>query len=317
MIEALIGKRILITGATGFIGSHLLRRFVEAGIAVTAVRYRPDLNRQWEGNIHWSIADLTDAEAVETIIKANKPDIVFHLAAKLGGDRSFEFAQQAVVVNFLGTHNLLSSLGRNLGGRGRIVMLGTSEEYGNSKVLPITEDQPSNPVSPYSASKTAATQFALLYHRLFDLPVVVLRPFIVYGPGQPPAMMIPELIQSVLEGKDFSMTEGKQTRDFVYVEDVVDCILAAATAKDVDGEVFNVSSGEERAIRTVAELIVRLMEGKSRLLVGARPYRQNEAWRLYGSNEKAQRLLGWLPKTTLEEGLRQTINWCRERYMLA
>ncbi len=312
MLEKLTGKRILITGANGFVGNHLLHHLTNAGIFITAIDRQLPQKLKREGNVHWISIDATKVEEIETVIRTSKPNIVINLAAILGGDRSIEFTQQAVNINFIGLHNLLASLGKNDFGLERIVTIGTGEEYGNSEVLPITEDQSTNPVSPYSASKAIATQFARLYNRLFGLPVVILRPFIVYGPGQSPTMMIPELITSLLKGMDFKMTEGKQTRDFIFVNDVVDGIIAAAVKKGIDGEVFNICSSEERSIREVAELILDIMASKNRLLFGAKAYRENEVWRLFGSYEKARRLLNWSPKTNIKDGLRKTINWYRD-----
>jgi UDP-glucose 4-epimerase len=155
--------------------------------------------------------------------------------------------------------------------------------------------------------KAAVTQCALLYHRLFALPVVVLRPFIVYGPGQRDGMMLPALLKTLAQGQEFALTPGEQTRDFVYVDDVVDALIAAAVRNGAAGEVFNVCSGEERRIRDVAELAVRIAGASpSRLKIGALPYRENEVWRLVGSNRKARALLGWSPRVQLEDGLQRT-----------
>jgi UDP-glucose 4-epimerase len=302
--ERLRGVRVLVTGGTGFIGGRLLAVLEAAGVTITAgtrAEAPPPT-----GGCTWVRANLASRDEVEALIDAARPEVVFHLAAVLGAERSLEFADRAVEGNFLATHHLLSVLGRT-GGLKRLVVMGSSEEYGRKDVLPLTEEMPADPVSPYSASKAAATQFALLYSRLFDLPVTVLRPFIAYGPGQQPGMLVPSLMAELRAGRPFRMTVGEQTRDFVFVDDVVECMLAASVLDSAVGEVFNVCSGVERTIREVAELAAAVAGSPpGALQVGALPYRTNEVWRLVGSNEKARQRLGWVPRTQLEDGLRRT-----------
>jgi nucleoside-diphosphate-sugar epimerase len=305
------GKRILITGSTGFIGSHLLRSL--KGTASLTAAFYGDPPVITNKGVNWKELDITDSTAVKKLIVKEQPQIVFHLGALLGAERSYEFTEKALVTNTLGTHNLLSVLGTHCKYLEKVVLLGTSEEYGNSKDIPFTEDHPVHPVSPYSVSKAAATQLAILYHELFQLPLVILRPFILYGPGQSPKMMIPELIKYGIENKDFPMTKGEQTRDFLYIDDFIKSLLSAALSSDAVGEIINICSGTEKSIIDVAELVHRLMKAKMKLLVGACPYRDNEVWRLFGNNEKAKLLLGWQPEISLEEGLSKTIFWYRNQ----
>jgi nucleoside-diphosphate-sugar epimerase len=306
-------RRILITGASGFIGTHLINRLKGSDNSVAAVYYG-DVPYNFDDEIYSIEADITDENAVDTLVKDFKPEIVFHLAALLGAERSYEFASKVLSTNLLGTNNILKSLGTNCPELQRIVLIGTSEEYGNNEVLPFTEEHPSQPVSPYSASKAAATQFALLYHKLFQLPVVILRPFIIFGPNQSTNMFIPDLIKCGIEGKDFAMTYGEQTRDFLYVDDLIDALLSAAVLPSAVGEIINICSGIERPISEVAQVVHHHLKTDMKLLLGARPYRENEVWRLYGSNKKAKKLLGWEPKISFEEGLIRTISWYRKYY---
>jgi UDP-glucose 4-epimerase len=311
-LEQLRGRRILVTGGTGFIGGHLVQRLEQAGIAFTGVTHETPPPGAGPAGTRWVRLDLTDVSALEPVVFATQPEIVFHLAGVLGSERTLEFAERAVRGNFLLTHDLLTALGRSARPQ-RIVLVGSGEEYGRQVKLPCSEDMPAHPVSPYSASKAAVTQFALLYHELFGLPVVVLRPFVVYGPRQQPGMLVPALMHALSRGMSFPMTAGEQTRDFVHVDDVVDALVAAAVAKDAAGEVFNVCSGEEHSIREVAEMVARLAgAGDDALRIGEVPYRQNEVWRVVGSNEKARAILGWGPRVGLEDGLRRTWDAYRE-----
>jgi UDP-glucose 4-epimerase len=311
-LEQLRGRRILVTGGTGFIGRRLVQRLEQAGIAFTGVAHETPPPDAGPAGARWIRLDLADAAALESLVSAMQPEIVFHLAGVAGAERTLEFAERAVRGNFVVTHHLLTALGRSARPQ-RIVLVGSSEEYGRQESLPCTEDMATRPVSPYSASKAAVTQFALLYHELFGLPVVVLRPFVVYGPGQQPGMMVPALMHALAHGEAFPMTAGEQTRDFVHVDDVVDALVAAAVADGAAGQVFNVCSGAEHSIREVAEMVARLAGAAADALrIGALPYRQNEVWRLVGSNDKARSMLDWSPRVRLEDGLRRTWDAYRE-----
>ena len=313
---------VLVTGAEGFLGRHVLRALADlrrtdtsrtdadTGVVATHLPAAPAPEQH---EAAWLPLDVTDHEGIRTLLEHVQPDIIIHLAAAMGGARTYDFAERAFAVNTAATHQLMLTAGTTLPRLRRLVLMGTAEEYGNAEHLPVTEEAPMQPVSPYSASKAAATQFAQLFHRLFQLPAVVLRPFIVYGPGQTPSMMLPQLFTHVVEEKEFPMTEGEQTRDFVHVDDVADAVLRAAVAPAAPGEIFNVCSGVERSIRSIAEEVVHIAGGTAHLKPGALPYRQNEVMRLVGSSEKARRLLGWQPRIELREGLARTIDWYRQQ----
>lgn len=333
---------VLVTGAEGFLGRHVLHALAElqranpsladkhpaASETVEAQQasmqgvknhprivatYLPNGEPPVSPGAEWLPLDVTDHAAMRTLLERTQPDIIIHLAAAMGGARSRDFAERAFTVNTAAAHQLMLTAVEALPQLRRLVLIGTAEEYGNAGQLPVTEEAPVQPVSPYSASKAAATQFALLYHRLFELPVTVLRPFIVYGPGQTPSMMLPQLFTHVVEKKEFPMTAGEQTRDFVHVDDVADAVLRAAVVPAAPGEVFNVCSGTEHSIRSIAEEVVRISGGGARLDVGALPYRRSEVMRIVGSFQKARHLLGWQPRIELQDGLARTIDWYRQQ----
>ncbi len=310
--KTLAGKRVLVTGGSGFIGRHLLRALERDGARVHATCRSSAESATSDSHADWLRLDLAERSSIFAAVQASQPDVVFHLAARIGADRSLAFSELALRENVMGTHLLLAALAERKPAVERIVVLGSGEEYGRSETLPITEEQPLRPISPYSLSKAASSQLALTYADLYELPVAVVRPFIVYGPGQSTAMMLPNLIDTLTAGREFRMTMGEQTRDFIFVEDLIDGLLAAASSDGAIGEAFNLCSGQEQSIRHVAEM-ARNMIGEGKLLPGALPYRDNEVWRLVGTNEKARRVLQWTPRTTLEEGLGKAIEWYRHR----
>jgi len=306
-MSSLRGADILVTGACGFIGSHLTRRLVEDGAIVHAV----DVSEPWRisdvrDRIDFKLLDLTDYNGVKRLVDEVKPVKVFHLAAKVNVKRDFNFLDDMIRVNLGGTTNLLRAL--DGASYDCFVNTGTCEEYGDNPA-PFREEQKPNPVSPYSASKVASTVFCMMYHKTLGCPIVTLRPFLTYGPMQEPTMLIPEVITSALEKKSFKMTEGMQTREFNYVSDIVDGFVRASVKKNAVGEVINIGNGAEYRIRDVVAKIIKLMGSPIKPQVGALPYRPGEAMHFYCDNTKARRLLGWKPKVGLDEGLEKTIDW--------
>jgi len=307
-------KRILLTGACGFIGSHLTRRLLDGGAEVHAlVRNDTDRFRLRDliKNISLWYGDLRDYQSICSCISNSRPQIIFHLAALLNVKRDPALIEPMLETNMNGTLNLIRSVVREQISLECFVNTGSAEEYGNGPV-PFVEDQREIPVSPYSASKVAVTHFCQMLHRSMGLPTVTLRPFLVYGPNQDADMFIPSLIKHCLGIKDFPMTEGDQTREFAYIDDIVEAYILAAQHPRAAGEVINVGSGIEYRIREVAEKIVSKMGNPIRLLIGVLPKRSGETEHFFCSNKKAKELLGWYPKITLDEGLEKTINWYKE-----
>ena len=314
MSRFLNGKRVLVTGVTGFIGSHLARRLYKEGAEIHAL-LRKSSNKFRIKDIFGDLipwyGDLTDYQSLCSCIKNSKPQIIFHLATFRNVERDVKLIDFMIDTNVKGTVNLLRSVIDEKIALERFINTGTCEEYGDASV-PFHEDKREKPVSPYSASKVAATYFCQMIHKTMGVPIVTLRPFLAYGPYQDADMFIPSLICHCLEKRDFPMTEGDQTREFNYVDDIVDAYLLAAACQNlqnVNGEIINIGNSIEYKIKDVAEKIVKMMGSPIRLLKGALPKRTGETEHFFCSNEKAKRLLGWTPKIILDDGLRKTIQW--------
>ena len=309
--------RVLVTGGTGFMGRHLVRALVQRGdeVAVAGRRRRPELppGALPEG-VAYQPTDLAEPGAADALVRDLLPERIFHLASAVDVARSLDLlADQVRVTQMAAVHVARACLVHRIG---RLVHVGTCEEYGNGPA-PFRETQDPCPVSPYSAAKVAATAFVRMLCTSFGLRAVVVRPFLTYGPGQESNLLIPSLIRSALAGRDFPMTAGEQTREFNYVEDIVDGIVRAADAPGVEGLVVNLGCAEPRRIRDVAQLVLALMGNPVRAALGQLPYRPGETWEFYCDNRRARELLGWSPRVTLEDGLLRTIAWYRAQHQEA
>jgi len=313
-VEGIENTRVLLTGSSGFIGSHLGRKLLEMGADLHLLDLPGRLDfriRDYSDKAHVHEADLGDLESLKEIIQEIRPELVFHLASITSVERSLERAAEITRNNLIGTINLVSAL-NGIPYR-RFVNTGTCEEYGDN-LAPFKEEQTVNPVSPYSAAKAASTIFCGMFQRTLGLPIVTVRPFLTYGPFQDTKMLIPHTIVSALRGKSFKMTGGKQTREFNYISDIVNGFILAATAPDTIGRIINIGNGIEYPVRRVVEKILRIMNSDIRPEIGAIPYRAGETWHFYCDNERARRLLGWSPRVSLDEGLEKTISWYRKAF---
>ncbi len=297
-------KRVLVTGARGFIGRDLVGALVagKANVAVLDV-VPPDMKET--GGITVHTGDIADNTFVKECVGGCRPEIVFHLAAFKERSSDVDDFYRAVGVNVMGSLNLLSALVRQ-GGVSSVVVLGTAEEYGKNE-SPFTESMREAPVTAYSWSKLCVTNLCSMYHSLYGLPVVVLRPTLAYGPGQEAGMFLPSLIRSLRERREFVMTAGEQTRDFVYVTDLVDAMIRACGAEGAAGEVINIGSGSAVKLLELVTMVERLMERPGLVRVGGREYRPEEIMDYRVDTSKAKRLIGWQAKTGLDEGVRRTI----------
>ena len=312
-MTTLTGVRVLVTGATGFIGSHLAERLVAEGAEVT-LAVEPGASKANVASILDKVriheVDLRDGQMVQRLVRECQPSKVYHLAA-VGVTEPGIDPRLAVQVNVLGTLNLLEALSDT--DCDCFVNTGTCYEYGNN-TPPMREDQMVDPINAYAASKSAAWLFCNMYHRTRGYPIVTVRPFTVYGPRQSARALIPQTIISALRGKDFEMTGGEQTRDFTYVDDVVEGYIRASLSEEAIGQTINLGAGEEHPIKDVVLKTLELMGNPVKPLIGALPYRPREIWRLYSDSSKARELLGWQPQVSLEDGLRKTIEWYTEQF---
>jgi nucleoside-diphosphate-sugar epimerase len=243
--------------------------------------------------------DVRDAEVVRRAVDEAAPEIVFSLAA-VGVTNSAVDPMLALLVNAGGVVNLLEALrGRSVQ---RVLLVGTCHEYGARETR-----EGLDPCNAYAASKIAAWAFGRMYWRAWSMPVVTVRLFQVYGPGQPRRSLIPAAIHAALSGEDFLMTPGEQERDFIYIDDVVDGMLAAVEAEGTDGSSLDLGTGTGQAIRHVVERIWRLTCAQGQVRCGARSYRPGEAMRLVADADRTAQRIGWRASTRLEDGLCATI----------
>lgn len=310
---ALSASRVLVTGASGFIGSHLTRRLVAEGAEVHALT--PSVSSVYphrlldiRDRITLHEANITDRGAMETVARTVRPSVIFHLAAYTHVGKSWQRVDECIQTNVQGTVNLLKAL--EAPGYDRFINTGTSEIYGDIEP-PFRETSSVDPGSPYAASKYAAERFCRVFHAGLGWPIVMARPFNAYGPAQSPDRIIPETIVRALRKHPLRTTAGRQTREFNYVEDLAEGFIALATVPDIEGQIFNLGCGEDVAIKDVVTMILDLMGNPIEAEIGALPDRPHEIWRMFSDSSKAREQLGWAPKHDLSTGLTATIEWYR------
>jgi NAD dependent epimerase/dehydratase len=310
------GRKVLVTGAGGFIGSHLVERLVLEGAEVTALlRYN---SRNAVGHLNWLPADarakirlypgdLRDGHSVDQACAGQ--EVIFHLAAIISIPYSYVHPGEAIETNVMGTFNVLAAARSHK--TKRVVLTSSSEVYGTARIVPIREDHPLQGQSPYSASKIAADKIAESFHLAYGMPIVVLRPFNTYGPRQSARAVIPTIITQALRGQRIRLGSTHPTRDLTFVTDTVAAFLRAGAATDIDGRVINAGSGFEISVGDLAAKILELMGKSGEIVADEQRLRPaaSEVERLWADNDLARELLDWKPSVALEEGLRQTIEW--------
>lgn len=311
------GKKVLVTGSEGFIGSHLTERLVELGANVTAlVQYNSFNNWGWidtfsdeiKNNIEIVTGDVREYDNVKRIVKGK--DVVFHLAALIAIPYSYISPMAYVRTNVEGTTNVLEACKEY--GVEKIVHTSTSETYGTALYVPIDEKHPLQGQSPYSASKIAADMMAESFYRSFNIPVAIIRPFNTYGPRQSARAVIPTIISQILSGANkIKLGNLTPTRDFNYVKDTVEAFIKVAECDKTVGQVVNAGSNYEVSIGDLAKTIIKLIGKEVEIICDEQRLRpeKSEVNRLWADNSKIKQLTGWQPKYTLEEGLKETIKW--------
>ncbi len=312
-------KKVLVTGAGGFIGSHLVEHMVGLGAKVRAV-IRYNSRNDWglleilspavTSRLDVRAGDLVDPFWTLKIVEGC--DIIFHLAALIAIPYSYIAPQQFVAVNCTGTLNLLEAARRAR--VERFVHTSTSETYGTAQYTPIDERHPQRGQSPYSASKIAADKLVESYHLSFGVPAAIIRPFNTYGPRQSARAVIPTIISQGLDGDVIRLGLLTPRRDLTYVQDTVAGFIKIAEQAAAVGEVINVGSGAAVSIGEVADLVIGLLGGHKRVMHDEARVRPpaSEVMELLCDNRKAQALLGWQPQVSLEQGLTETIKFIRD-----
>ncbi|PRR75460.1 NAD-dependent 4,6-dehydratase LegB [Clostridium thermopalmarium] len=314
------GKKVLVTGAEGFIGSHLTERLVELGANVTAlVQYNSFNNWGWidtfDKNVKDSInvitGDIREYDNVKRMVKGQQ--VIMHLAALIAIPYSYLSPMAYVRTNVEGTTNILEAC-REEDNIERIVHTSTSETYGTALYVPIDEKHPMQGQSPYSASKIGADKMAESFYRSFNLPIVTLRPFNTYGPRQSARAVIPTIISQVLAGKkEIKLGSLTPTRDFNYVKDTAEAFIKVAESDKTIGEVINAGSNYEISIGDTAQKIIDIIGADVKIVCDEERIRpeKSEVNRLWADNTKIKKLTNWAPRYTLDEGLKETIEWIK------
>jgi NAD dependent epimerase/dehydratase len=314
------GKKVLVTGSEGFIGSHLTERLVELGADVTAlVQYNSFNNWGWidtfekdiKDNLKVVTGDIREYDGMKRIIKGQ--EIVLHLAALIAIPYSYLSPMAYVKTNVEGTTNVLEAC-REYDVE-KIVHTSTSETYGTALYVPIDEKHPMQGQSPYSASKIAADKMAESYFRAFSVPVATLRPFNTYGPRQSARAVIPTIISQILAGKkEIKLGSMSPTRDFNFVKDTAEAFVKVAESDKTVGEVVNAGSNYEISIGDTVKKIIDIMGRDVKIICDEERIRpeKSEVNRLWADNRKIKELAGWEPKYNLDAGLKATVDWIKD-----
>jgi NAD dependent epimerase/dehydratase len=318
-------KKILVTGADGFIGSHLVERLADEGYQVKAFVYYNSFN-SWGwldslpqkklNKIEIFSGDVRDLNRVRNAV--HDMDIVFHLAALIAIPYSYYASESYIDTNIKGTLNILQAA-RDANVE-RVLITSTSEVYGTAQYVPIDESHPRQPQSPYSASKIGADSIAESFFRSFDMPISIVRPFNTYGPRQSARAVIPTVITQLLNGCiEIKLGDISPTRDFLYVQDTVDGFLQIAESNDLIGHDVNIASQTEISIEQLVHEIIKQINPKGRIVSDTSRYRpeKSEVFRLFGSNEKIKKYTNWDIRYSLQDGIKETIEWFKNEKNLS
>lgn len=309
-------KKVLVTGAGGFIGSHLTEHLEELGATVKAfVRYnsRNDwgllelLPREKLDEIEVIAGDLRDSDAIRQVVEDS--EIVFHLGSIIAIPYSYIHPREVIETNVMGALNVLASARES--GVEKVIHTSTSEVYGTARYVPIDEKHPLQGQSPYSASKIGADMIAESFYRSYEVPVATIRPFNAFGPGQSARAVIATIISQALTREKVYLGSLHPTRDYTYIDDVIEAFIKVAESPNSVGEVINIGSNFEISIGDVAKKVIAVMGKNVEIVTDPKRIRpeKSEVERLWCDNTKAGKLLGWQPKVSFDEGLKRTIAW--------
>jgi len=318
-------KKIFVTGADGFIGSHLVETLVDKGYEVKALAHYNSFNTYgWLDHLDKSVSqsfekvmgDIRDQENINTLVRGT--DVIFHLASLIGIPYSYVAPQSYIDTNVTGTLNVLQAAKNH--NVEKIIHTSTSEVYGTAQFVPITENHPLSGQSPYAASKIGADQIAFSFYSSFDLPVSICRPFNTYGPRQSMRAVIPTIIIQMLEGtKKIKLGNLYATRDFNFIKDTVEGFIAIMLGKNTNGEVFNIGSKFEIDIKSTFEIISQIINPNVEIeqdLYRIRP-KKSEVERLFADNAKAIQKLNWKPQyndiDNFKRGIKETVDWFQKK----
>ncbi|MGB4066513.1 MAG: NAD(P)-dependent oxidoreductase [Nitrospira sp.] len=300
-LSQLAGRRIFVTGAGGFIGVYLCRALLGCGAEVHGISRKEQVGSR--DDIRWWRGDLADMPGIRKIITTIKPDIIFHLASHVAGSRDLRLVWPTFQSNLVSTVNLLT-IASEIGCQ-RIILTGSLEE-------PESDSGDTVPCSPYAAAKGASSSYARMFHALYQTPVVMARLFMVYGPGQQDvSKLIPYVTLSLLNKQSPKLGSGQRRIDWVFVEDVVAGLIAAAQTPNIEGRVIDLGSGALVSIRTIVQQLADQIDPQIELMWGALPDRPMEQTRV-ANISRTYEAMGWTPTTSLAVGLERTVDWYRE-----
>lgn len=306
-------KRVLITGANGFIGSHILERMIEYNAELSIIlRESSDLWRieDYLGSVNVYYADIRDLDDVSNCIRKIKPEIIFHMAA-YGVDARKNNIYEAIDTNIIGTVNLLHAIGKI--GCEKFVNTGTSMQYGNKEGF-IDEESNYTPNNIYGSTKAASTILAHQIANEMDIDITTIIPFGVFGEKEGSHKFFPQVILSVLNNKEVKLTPCMQQRDYCYVENIVDGFIMAAETGKTRNMILNIGSGVTLPLKYYVELIIKEMNMEAKVNYGALEYRKNDLWNPKVNIDRIKKVLGWYPKISLEEGIKMTVGWYKNNF---
>jgi len=308
-------KKVLLTGGSGFIGSHLIPKLLELEYDVYSLE-RYVTGRYVLGGrrmVETVFGDLRDPFLVRKILREIQPDALIHLASISAVSYSYDHPNEVLETNFLGTLNLAESCLREIPHFRQFLFAGTSEEYGNQEILPIKESAELRPNSPYSASKVASDKYLQYMRDAYDFPVTILRNFNTYGRKDNTHFVVERIITQMLEEKTVMLGDPDPIRDFLYVDDHVNSYLTCLGNEKAIGEAFNFCTGQGTSIAQLVGLIKKITNFKGRVVWNTIPKRPLDVTKLIGDYSKARKTLGWKPLYTLNKGLKASINFWKEK----